>query len=101
MYRAPFGTTTLYIVPALLAWGASALAWAGVGALGSCVTLAGAAAWGLKPMYATWSSSSGFWDAENPYFYGAGGALVAVAIILALAQVVTIRDSRAAAVARS
>src|ERR1041384_6764638 len=54
--RSDLGEVSLYLVPALFAWGAAAFAWAGVGAVGSLVALAAAAAWGLKPVYATWTS---------------------------------------------
>ena len=92
--RSDLGMVSLVLVPALFAWGAAAFAWAGVGALGSVVALGAAAAWGLKPVYATWASSSRFWSAENPFFYGAGMGLVAIAVLLGIAQVLTLRAAR-------
>ncbi len=92
--RSDLGEVSLYLVPALFAWGAAAFGWAGVGGLGSLVALGAAGAWGLKPVYARWTSSSSFWSGENPHFYGAGMGLVAIAVLLGVAQVITMRAAR-------
>lgn len=94
VYRTPLGFETLYVVPALFAWGAAALGWAGVGGVGSKIALLSGAAWGLKPIYAGWGRSTDFWSSENPHFYGAGAALVVVALLLVVVQVFTLRERR-------
>ena len=96
LYRMPLARNTLYVTPALLAWGASAFAWAGLGGLGSLVALGSAIAWGLKPVYAGWSTRTNFWSEDNPTFYGAGMGLVAVAAVLAVYQVRTLRGAGSA-----